>query len=203
MVVGEGPPTRTFFIHGALLESESDRLAKDVNGGFREEATRTIVLNEEDPCLFGYFVEYLYETESRWLDDCTIPGPETYVISARLYALGERLQAKSFQKAALRKFTKSFNENLTLADQTVCELLEIACTEIPERVKTDQLTEQIYWYAASRLDSLKSYDYFIKLLDTYKGLAKEICLRGSSGTERQPYPECPSSPTKFTPESIY
>ena len=202
MVVGEGP-TRTFFIHGALLESESDRLAKDVSGGFKEETTRTIILNEEDPSLFGYFVEYLYETESRWLDDCTIPSPETYVISARLYVLGERLQAKRFQKAALRKFTKCFDEDLLIADQAACELLEIACTEIPERVKGDQLAEQIYWYAASRLDSLKHYDYFIKLLDTYKGLAKEMCLRASSGAERQPHPECPSSPTKFTPESIY
>lgn len=60
-MVGEDK-SKTFLFHSELLAYESDRLAKDVKGGFDEESSRRIVLHEEDSELFGYFVEYLYRS---------------------------------------------------------------------------------------------------------------------------------------------
>ena len=148
-------------------------------------------------------MEYLYQTKSGWLESATIARPEDYVIAARLYALGERLQAKDFQRIALQKFMEAFNDNLNLGDQAICDLLEIACTELPERVQEDQLKAQIYWYATRMLSSLKEYNYFVKLLDTHKGLGKEICLRASPGIDCQPSFDSQPLSSKFTPASIY
>ena len=162
---------KTFLLHSELLAHESDRLAKDVKGGFGEQSIKRILLDEEDPELFGYFVEYLYRTE--WL---TKEGPlrdSDYIITARLYALGERLQAHKFQYATLRKFTSPLTNHTSLPDQGVCDLLEIACTELPDRVNEDPLREQIFWYAASRLTQLQNYDYFLRLLEMHNGVAQK------------------------------
>ena len=86
-MVGE-ENSKTFLLHSELLAHESDRLAKDVKGGFNEESNRRISLQEEDLELFGYFVEYLYRSE--WLKE-QIQRDSDYIILARLYTLGERL----------------------------------------------------------------------------------------------------------------
>ncbi len=83
--------SKTFLLHSELLAYESDRLAKDVNGGFKEQSSRRIVLHKEDSGLFGYFVEYLYR--SKWLAHEQVERDLDYTILARLYTLGERLQA--------------------------------------------------------------------------------------------------------------
>ena len=57
--------SKTFLLHTALLIGESDRLAKDIEGGFEETTKKRITLSQEDPGLFGYFVEYLYKDS--WL----------------------------------------------------------------------------------------------------------------------------------------
>ena len=202
VVVGEGT-SKTFLIHSALLRYESDRLAKDIDGGFKEEKSSMIVLNEEDPGLFSYFVEYLYENGSAWVNKSEIQRPEDYVIAARLYALGERLQAKNFQHAVFEKFMKDFNAQTHIGDQGICDLLDVVCTELPERVQEDQLRAQVFWYAAGRLDSLKNYDYFVKLLETHGELGKEMCLRASPSVDIQPEYHSQPLVSKFIPASIY
>ena len=199
MVGNESP--KTFLLHAALLDHESDELAKDINSGFREGETKRVVLNQEDPGLFGYFVDYLYS--DRWLENGDASRNADYIVLARLYTLGERLQAKNFQRAALRKFTSSLTKGTTIADQSVCELLEIACTELPERVNEDPLRAQIFWYAASRLTMLQDYDYFLQLLDVHKDLGKYLCVRAGSSTAPQPKKPSESLPLRFKPESIF
>ena len=91
VVVGVETP-KTFLLHTALLIGESDRLAKDIESGFEETTKKRIVLSQEDPGLFGYFVEYLYK--DTWLREEQISRDTDYVVLARLYALGEGLPGK-------------------------------------------------------------------------------------------------------------
>ena len=157
--------------------------------------------DQEDPGLFGYFVDYLYS--DRWLENGEASRDADYIIFARLYTLGERLQTNDFQRAALRKFTSSLSKGTTLAGQTVCELLEIACTELPERVSEDPLKSQIFWYAASRLTVLQSYDYFLQLLNVHKDLGKYLCIRAGSSSASQPKKPSEPLPLRFKPESVF
>ncbi|MCJ1353341.1 MAG: hypothetical protein MMC33_003326 [Icmadophila ericetorum] len=200
IIVGADKP-KTFQIHSALLIHESDRLAKDVTGGFNEEGTKTVVLDEEDPELFGYFVEYLYR--DGWVTKEAAKHNTDYVVLARLYALAERLQAKVFQRAALRQFTASFNSGLKIPDQSVCDLLDIACGELPERVEEDPLRAQIFWFAALHLTQLREYGYFLRLLDLYKDLGKMLCLRAGNGSQHQPGKTSEPVSQRFKAESIF
>lgn len=199
-MVGEGN-SKTFQLHSELLAYESDRLAKDVNGGFNEQSSRRILLLEEDSGLFGYFVEYLYRSE--WLAKKQVERDSDYIILARLYALGERLQAHQFQLATLQKFTSSWSSQISLSDQGVCDLLEVACAELPERINEDPLRAQIFWYATSQLTRLQNYDYFLRLLGKYEDLAKYLCIRAGNTSAPQPTRPSEPLPERFRPESIY
>lgn len=202
IIVGVDKP-KTFYIHSALLLHESDRLAKCVGGGFKEEMDKTVALEEEDPELFGYFVEYLYR--DGWVAEQAVKRDSDYPVLARLYALGERLQAKDFQRAALRPFIISSLPHVSfkMSDHCICELLEIACGELPERVEEDPLRAHIFWYAASRLRELQGYDYFLQLLDTYKELGKALCLRAGNGSGAQPRQTSEPLPRRFKAESTF
>lgn len=140
-MIGKENP-KTSILHSELPAYESDRLAKDVKGRFDEQSTKRILLDEEDSELFGYSVEYLYCRE--WLAKEEVLRDSDYIIIARLYTLGERLQAHKFQYATLRKFTSSLTSRTSLSDQSVCDLLEIACTELPDKVNEDSLRAQIF-----------------------------------------------------------
>ena len=201
VVVGENN-SKSFLLHSELLVQESDRLAKDVQGGFNEESRRRIILPEEDSELFGYFVEYLYR--GGWLAEEAekVERESDYIILARLYALGERLQAQSFQSVILRKFTSSWKSQ-RLPDQGVCDLLDIACTELPERINEDPLRAQIFWYAASRLTRLQEYDYFLRLLETHECLGKSLCVRAGDSSKNPPNGPSEPVPLRFKSESIY
>ena len=200
MIVGGA---KTFQLHSDLLAHESDCLAKDVKGGFLEEQSKTIILHEEDPELFGYFVEYLYRSESF----VSIIGKNRqnnsdYVILARLYALGDRLQAQRFQHAVLCKFTSFFTSNTNLLDQGICDLLEIVCEQLPEKSNEDPLRAQVFWYAACRLKNLQKYNYFRELLERQPDLGRFLCTRAGNSTASQP--SKPSGPLlqRFEPEGI-
>jgi len=200
-VVGE-ENSKTFLLHSELLAYESDRLAKDVNGGFNEQSSRKILLHEEDSGLFGYFVEYLYR--SKWLAHKQVEHDSDYIILARLYALGERLQAHQFQLATLQKFSSSLNSQRSLlSDQGVCDLLDVACAELPERINEDPLRAQIFWYATSQLTRLQKYDYFLRLLRIHEDLGKYLCIRAGNSSVSQPTRPSEPLPERFRPESVY
>ena len=188
-------------LHSALLVRESDRLAQDIKGGFVEESRERIQLDEEDPEMFGYFVEYLYRSE--WLAEEDVQRDSDYVVLARLYALGERLQARQLQLATLRKFTSSFGAGKSLPDQCICDLLDVACTELPDRPGEDPLRAQIFWYAASQLGRLQGYDYFLRLLETNGDLGRHLCVWAGDTPKSQPAKPSEKLPSRFEPESIY
>lgn len=202
-VVVDKENAKTFLLHSALLVDESDRLAKDVKGGFSEGASKRIVLEEEDSELFGYFVEYLYRSESIMSTVENVKRESDYIILARLYALAERLQAHKFQHAILRKFTSNFSSSTTIPDQGVCDLLDIVCTELPDKIEEDPLRVQVFWFAAYNLTQLQKYDYFLRLLGTHQDLGRYLCKRAGGGTSSQPRKPSEPLPVRFKPESIY
>lgn len=195
--------SETLLLHSGLLAEESDRLAKDIKGGFSEAASKRIVLDEEDSELFGYFVEYLYRGESIIPTWEHMQRPSDYIILARLYALGERLQAHKFQHAVLRKFTSYFSSNTLLPDQGICDLLDIVCIELPDKINEDPLRAHVFWFAASRLSQLQKYDYFLRLLETHQDLGKNLYIRAGNAKVDQPRKPSGPLPARFKPESIY
>ncbi|KAF2789769.1 hypothetical protein K505DRAFT_365307 [Melanomma pulvis-pyrius CBS 109.77] len=133
--------SRTFYLHSNLLTAESERFSKSLSGKFKEAEENAIHLEDEDPNLFGFFVEYLYRNRP-----CEVKHNSAYVTLARLYALGERIMAPNFQSHCLWRFTQSLGTNSDISGESICELLRIACTEITERPKEDPMRVHIFWY---------------------------------------------------------
>lgn len=122
-----------------------------------------------------------------------------YVNLARIYSMGERLRAERFQKAVLWKFATSFS-SATIPDQAICELLEIVCTELPELSKENGLRDLVFWYAASKLSSLKKYNIFQKMMQEMPDLGRYICMRAGNGTSEPPRNEVKQPTSRFPAE---
>ncbi|KAK7187454.1 hypothetical protein DPSP01_002572 [Paraphaeosphaeria sporulosa] len=193
--------TNTLYIHSHLLKNESERLLKDLEGGFKEGAESAIELEDEDPNLFGYFVEYLYR-------DCLILSQNVdhysaYVTLARLYALGERLMAPKFQAYALWRFSHSLATHTLISEESICELLRIACTEITERAREDPMRSQIFWYVGFRISDLQKFDMFRQLLCEIEEAGKQICLWMNRSQPGKPAEPSELQYKRFAPESEF
>ena len=188
---------RTFLLHSGLLNGESEKLYNSLKGDFMEAENWKINLPDEDPELFGYFVEYLYRDGS--LLSRNVANYSEYITVARLYALGERLGAVRFQSVALRRFTASLNGS-QIPELSICDLLEIACTTITARVTEDPMRAQIFWYASSRISQLQKFDMFRQLLKEQSELGAYLCMRLN---QQQPTKPAEPSHTRFEPESEY
>ena len=205
VVVGDQDP-KTFLLHADLLAQESDRLAKSVSGGFLEQASKKIQLEDEDPELFGFFLAYLYGGD--WLDH-EVGHSSEYVTLARLYGLAERLQARRFQIAIYVRFTHRFPKSGTdygdesMPDQYICDLLEVAVTQLPDLKSMDPLQKQIFWLGASKLDRLQEFDVFERLLDLHPYLGKYLCLRAGETDDSPPDRVMRELPARFEPESTF
>lgn len=127
--------SRTFSVHSDLLTAESERFTNSLPGGFKEAKDRTLDIEDEDPELFGFLVEYIYRNQSILSKE--IEHYSDYITLARLYAMGERLMAPNFQSICLWRFTRSLDTRTSISDEGVCELLQVACTEITERTRED------------------------------------------------------------------
>jgi hypothetical protein len=125
--------SRKFFLHSDLLAIESEVFLKSLGGNFKEGSENTIEKADEDPDLFGFFVEYLYCDRS--ILSRQVEHHSELVTLARLYTMGERIMAPKFQTYVLWRFCESFSTRLVISDEYICDLLQIACTEITERVR--------------------------------------------------------------------
>ncbi|KAH8726043.1 hypothetical protein GQ44DRAFT_706317 [Phaeosphaeriaceae sp. PMI808] len=91
--------SKTFYLHSDLLATESERSSNSLTGRFKEAEEKTIEIEDKDPNLFGFFVEYLYRDRS--ILSREVQHYSEYVTLARLYAMGERLIAPKFQSYSL------------------------------------------------------------------------------------------------------
>ena len=103
----------------------------------------------------------------------------------------------------LQQFTAEFSRGLGLPDQAVCDLLEIVCLELPDKIEEDPLRAQVLWYGASRLTSLQKYPNFRTLLDTHDGLGRCICRWAGDCSYNQPQKPSNAKEHRFKPESVY
>ena len=186
-------------MHTHIAAVESKRLERGLQGGFKESSEYQIDL-DEDPQLITYFLEYLYQHDDG--QEISLQHESEYVLLARLYALGDRLQANAFQVYVLKRFLKDFNSYTQLSDWIICDLLEVACDELPDRVNTDPLKAHIYWYVAARLDRLGKFPRFADVLCNRASLGKDLCLRAGNGTRSQPHRPSDPAPVRFKREAI-
>lgn len=166
--------SRTYYLHYDLLCAESKRFANSLNGNFKEAEDRIVNIEDEDPELFGYFVEYIYRDRS--ILSREISHYSEYITLARLYTMGERLVAEHFQAYCLWRFTESLGAHSSISEEVICDLLHLACTEIVERVREDPLRPQIFWYGGSKLATLQKSGFFRQMLLDLPDMGRHLCL---------------------------
>lgn len=173
---------------------------KMLRGSFKEANDKMIDFPEEEVSSFKHFVKYLYSDAPL----SSIPDPKdhhesTYALLTRLYGLGERLFAHRFQKVVLEVFCRNLTYS-NLPDNLLCEILEIAASEIPSRSKEDPLRDQIFWLASKRLQTLRKRPEFKMVLERYPELGVAMTMRASDSIEAQPQLPSASCVVKFIEE---
>jgi hypothetical protein len=118
--------SRTFYVHSELLLAESERYANCLKGDFKEAKACSIEIEDEDPELFGFFLEYLYRDRSILSHE--VQNYSDNITLARLYAMRERLVAPAFQVCCLWRFIHFLETRSPISDEGICELLRLACT---------------------------------------------------------------------------
>ena len=89
----DGQEARSFHVHADLAVMESKRIERGLYGSFKESDERSIDV-DEDPQLLVHFLEYLYQHGG--MNNNSVEHEADYVHLARLYAMGDRLQADNF-----------------------------------------------------------------------------------------------------------
>lgn len=193
--------SRIFYLHNDNLVTESERFANSLAGNFREVVDAVITLDEEDPELFGFFVEYIYRDRSTL--SRKVGHYSEYVTLAHLYSMGERLMAPRFQAYCLWRFTELLTSQTSISKECVCELLQIACKDVTERVKEDPLRSHILWYGAIRITHLQNSAMFRQLLRDIPNLGGQLCLWMNQSQPPKPAMLNELHHKKFEPESEY
>lgn len=118
--------------------------------------------------LFAFSIRTLLQQMERFTES-------EYLTLARIYCMSDRLQAGNFRSAILERFQGEFNDNCSLSDQTVCEMLKVLTVELPRRPRIDPMQDQIYWYAARRLFRLQKRPCSQKRLKLPRWLKDYAC----------------------------
>lgn len=185
VTVGEGPEAKVFHVHQKLLEAESERMAAGLKACWLEGQQRKYDLHEEDPGLFGQFVEFIYRED--WIIEerpQSIDLSQLLVKTARLYTMAERLLASNLKDEVLYKFKRNellLNGVEKVNDNTICDLLEIAANELPDMQNSeDMLKSYIIAIAVGSLERLQKSERFKRLLWEHAQLGRAIALKAGS-----------------------
>ncbi|KAK8243572.1 hypothetical protein IWZ00DRAFT_542252 [Phyllosticta capitalensis] len=168
--------TKTYFIHISVLCAESEMYRAQLRGsGTWKEKTEGKISTEEIPEIFDSFVNYIYRKS---LPKAETEGDAYLVHLARLYCLGDRLMARNFQEAVFRRFTEKLDILDPISLDALCELLEVAFAELPEKRKNDdQLQSAIGPLAAFRFPELWKHPPFRdELSREHPGMMRPICF---------------------------
>jgi hypothetical protein len=201
--VGKEEPM-AFNLYRGLVCNESARFAKTSQSAFKEASEQECTLPEEDPRLFGYFVEYVYR-EGRFHENNKNTNhfhcPKILTL-ARLYTMRDRFLAKAFHDLTLLKLGSALSSGPYLSDQDICELLEIAGAELPDLPEGNPLQAQILWYAAGRISRLQRFDRFPESLREHPQLGVKLYMRAGSGSTSQPKLPQTYDPSRSKPETL-
>ncbi|OJD10586.1 hypothetical protein AJ78_08446 [Emergomyces pasteurianus Ep9510] len=175
-------PPQTFYLHSGLLSKASSYFRAALKPDqFVEGQKWKVELDDVNPDIFGFFVEWLYRdgwgnlSEIPQLHETTVP------LFVRVYALGERLFCPRMQDAAADIVYRSLDEmGSSYSDTVVCDLVEITESELGSRTSDDPLGDRILWLAVGRLEKLQEFDRFTALVQEHDQLATHICMRAGS-----------------------
>ncbi|KAK8255765.1 hypothetical protein IWZ00DRAFT_138490 [Phyllosticta capitalensis] len=183
-----------FLIHKDLLCAESEKFTKQLRGDFKEARTGVIENVDESPEYISIFFDYLYR--DGWImDDCAVVSSQLFLL-ARLYCLGERLGADTFQKVVLWKLSYSTSysySRMILPTEDVIKLLRVVVTELPTRQGKEPLCNLVSKIAASHLRSLRPEPTFRAIIKECPELASQILLQHPSKSN----PPYLNKPTRF------
>ncbi|EEH03894.1 predicted protein [Histoplasma capsulatum G186AR] len=182
VIVGPSDSARTFHLHSRLLVKASTYFKTALQRDrFTEGQEQKVELEDVHPAAFGFFIEWLYRdgwengSETSQLHETIIP------LYVRVYILGERLFCPRMQDAAAEVIYKSLDGmGSRYSNTVVCDLLEIAETEMGCRISDDPLGDRILWLAVQRLEKLQKFDRFASLLQEHQELAMHLCMRAGS-----------------------
>jgi hypothetical protein len=197
VIVGK---SKTFHLHFDLLVAESERFSTGLKGNFKEAQDYVMNVEDEDPEIFGFFVEYIYRDRS--ILSRSVAHYSEYVTIARLYAMGDRLMAPKFKAQCLWRFTASLDIYSVISEESICEMLRIACTEITERTKEDPMRSQIFWYAGSKLSVLQKASMYRQLVREEPEVG-QLCLWVNQSQPPKPAEPIENQYKKFETESEY
>lgn len=97
-----GPSPISFYVHERLLRDASRFFDAAMRGDWKESAERVVPLPVDDPEVFNLFVGWLYNRKFPTKNDVgSAEGNEEYMLLAKLYVLGEKLQATTIKTAVI------------------------------------------------------------------------------------------------------
>lgn len=122
----------------------------------------------------------------------------SYLRDSTLWVIASKQE--HFKHTFSDAFWSSFKQSTSISDWIVCDLLEIVCDELPDRINIDHLRDHVYWYVAGRLDQLQHFPRFSTVLSSRPCLGKDLCLRAGNGTSTQPHKPSDPLPQRFKVE---
>ncbi|GIZ37635.1 hypothetical protein CKM354_000107800 [Cercospora kikuchii] len=108
VTVGTGDDAEVFLVHDFLLKQSSKFFQTALKEEWREGQDKKINLPDDEPDIFGAYVEYLFSgkiataTEKAAVDLTRDDAGLEYTCQAKLYVLGEKLLDDKFCDCALR-----------------------------------------------------------------------------------------------------
>ncbi|WAO97088.1 Hypothetical protein NCS54_01479400 [Fusarium falciforme] len=101
VVVGSSTPV-TFSVHEKVICASSDFFKKAVLGGWRESEEGLVRLESDSPDVFNVYMQWLYyRTIPVRIDEPGIRGNAEYMLLAKAFVLGDKLQDGGFQDAVM------------------------------------------------------------------------------------------------------
>ncbi|KAK8217964.1 hypothetical protein IWZ01DRAFT_537632 [Phyllosticta capitalensis] len=174
------------FVHEGLLCRASDKFQKQLKGQFREAHTGEIEDCDEDPTHFFVFLKYLYKGKAVLKEKS--PLKSQFIVWANLYCMADRLEAKKFQEAIFAAFSDTLVGAHPPSNDEICDVLLLLHNGLPERVGYEYpLRNLVFWYAATKLASLKQHLILsTTLLTEHPVLATKILMYASPTQDRKP-----------------
>jgi len=102
-----GPEKETWLLHEGVICERSAFFKKAFTGGFQESNTKVIHLDEEDPKMFGYFIDWLYgkglscELDHANPSDVTFKHVKPWLA---LYIFADKIALAELSKEALEQY---------------------------------------------------------------------------------------------------
>jgi Inhibitor of Apoptosis domain/BTB/POZ domain len=126
--VGTGENSQVHSVHKKLISKHSAYFDAAINGGFREAIQQEIVLEEEDPLIFEFFLTWVYTSSlpsvHDYLEISISRREDVEFLFLRLYGMADRFIAPGLQILAYERIRETLS-HMAPWEAWVKELYEI------------------------------------------------------------------------------